>query len=287
LIYTWRVYGNYKIYAFQILSDNGQYIFSDDGFIISEGEDFYYHDFLFDGHINLIHEDETSHNIFMERYDLQGNTIWDDVTIQNNNYFNRLKATKLGENFLISWCTNFDETTRSYMMRMIDSNGNPIQSNLVYDDFLITSERRDYQIASVTDTDASILFKRGYDVGSETTFFFSGLVTYQVNISDVPITEGEIVNNIKYQLSNYPNPFNPSTEINFQLSDFSEFDSAEIEIYNLKGQKIKHYPILNNHSSITWDGTDQVGKAVSSGVYFYKLKVNGKVKASRKCLLLK
>ena len=292
LIYTWRVYGDYKIYAFQILSDNGQYIFPDDGFIISEGEDYYYHDFLFDGCINLIHEDETSHNILMERFDLQGNTIWDNVTIQNNHYFNRLKATKLGDNFLVSWCTNFDETTSSYIMRMIDSNGNPIQSNLVYDDFLITSERRDYQIVSATDTDASILFKRGYDVGSETTFFFSGLVSYQVNVSDVPILEDEIASTDNIQLSNYPNPFNPETTISFNVTQTSSF--VTIEIYNLKGQKVKTLyfhsePVegLWNEFSVAWDAKDDNEKQVSSGVYFYKLKVNGKTKASRKCLLLK
>jgi len=92
---------------------------------------------------------------------------------------------------------------------------------------------------------------------------------------------------IENKLSNYPNPFNPSTEIRFQISDFSENEKAEIEIYNLKGQKIKQYSILNNQSSIVWNGTDQTGKPVSSGVYFYKLVSNGKDITSRKMLLLK
>ncbi len=287
LIYTWRIYGSNKVYAFQILSDTGQYNFTGDGFIISEGEDYYYHDFLFDGCVNLIHEDETSHNILMERYDLQGNTIWNDVMIQNNYYYNRLKATKLGDNFLVSWCTNFDETTSSYIMRMIDSEGNPIISNLSNDDFLINSERRDYQIVSTTDTDASILFKRGYDVGSETTFFFSGLVSYQVNVSDVPISEDEIVSSNVIQLYNFPNPFNPKTTITFSIPDESKI---ELSIFNIKGQKIKSLlndQITAGEHSINWDGKDDAGKKVSSGVYLYKLHVNDKTELIKRCLLLK
>jgi hypothetical protein len=92
-------------------------------------------------------------------------------------------------------------------------------------------------------------------------------------------------------LSNYPNPFNPTTEIRFQISDFSEIESAAIEIYNLKGQRVKTIPInsstLQLINSITWNGTDDNFKPVSSGVYYYKLSVNGKTEAVRKCLLLK
>jgi hypothetical protein len=283
-----------KDYGFQILNSSGEYIHPDNGFTIFENVTFYDHDFLFDGCINLFHEEEAGTNIIMERYDLQGNLIWNEVTIQNNDYFNRLKATKLGENFLVTWYTNFDETTSSYIMRMIDSNGNTIPSNLANDDFLLISERRDYQLATITDTDASILFKRGYDIGSETTFFFSGLVSYQVNVSDVPISEDEIVNTVKIQLSNHPNPFNPTTKIRFQISDSNEIESAEIAIYNLKGQKTKTIPVIlsevegrGNEFSVIWNGTDDNEKQVSSGVYFYKLNVNGETKASRKCLLLK
>jgi hypothetical protein len=39
--------------------------------------------------------------------------------------------------------------------------------------------------------------------------------------------------------------------------------------------------------SVTWNGTDKNNKPVSSGIYFYKLKVNGKTEAVKKCLLLK
>ncbi len=94
---------------------------------------------------------------------------------------------------------------------------------------------------------------------------------------------------------NYPNPFNPSTEIRFQISDFNEIN-VELEIFNLKGQKIKTLGCINRvdakardslSHSVTWNGRDENNQPVSSGIYFYKLNVNGKIKDVKKCLLLK
>ncbi len=91
-------------------------------------------------------------------------------------------------------------------------------------------------------------------------------------------------------LTNFPNPFNPSTEISFQISEVSEWESAEIIIYNIKGQKVKTLPVSPSQShtfSLTWDGTDRNNRKVSSGVYLYQLHTDGKPIASRKMMLLK
>ena len=90
-------------------------------------------------------------------------------------------------------------------------------------------------------------------------------------------------------LSNYPNPFNPTTTISFSLNT-EIMESAELSIYNLKGQKIKVFNSFSNSelgtSVVVWDGTDQNNKPVSSGVYFYKLKAED-FQQSKKMLLLK
>ena len=57
---------------------------------------------------------------------------------------------------------------------------------------------------------------------------------------------------------NYPNPFNPTTTIFFNLTA-EHAEDAELIIYNMRGQKIKQYSIFNNQYSITWDGTDENG----------------------------
>ncbi len=90
-----------------------------------------------------------------------------------------------------------------------------------------------------------------------------------------------------YNLTNYPNPFNPTTEISFGTTNLHE--ETRIEIYNSRGQKIKALPFILSgvEGSIIWDGTNETGKQVPSGVYFYKLVSDGKELAANKMLLLK
>jgi hypothetical protein len=113
----------------------------------------------------------------------------------------------------------------------------------------------------------------------------------------VEIEENTICNQIsKNMITNYPNPFNPSTEIRFQISDLNDLESAKLTVYNLKGQKVKTLDCSNSFVaytrdscstySVTWNGTDDRGKSVSSGIYFAKLKVED-VEASCKMMLLK
>ena len=89
-------------------------------------------------------------------------------------------------------------------------------------------------------------------------------------------------------LTNFPNPFNPTTTISFSLTT-EHAKNTEVTIYNLKGQKIKTFPVTlsGDEGSIIWNGTDNTGKRVSSGIYFYKLVSVGKSIASKKMLLLK
>ena len=88
-------------------------------------------------------------------------------------------------------------------------------------------------------------------------------------------------------LNNYPNPFNPSTTITFSIPNESK---VNLSVYNVKGQKIKTLTKesfeIGSHSVI-WNGDDESGKSISSGVYLYKLNVNGKTEVVKKCLLLK
>ncbi|MBC8385045.1 MAG: T9SS type A sorting domain-containing protein, partial [Candidatus Cloacimonetes bacterium] len=97
----------------------------------------------------------------------------------------------------------------------------------------------------------------------------------------------EIITNITpINLTNYPNPFTSETTISFSLTD-EKAESTEICIYNIKGQKVKQFPDIENQNSITWNATDEYDKQVSNGVYFYKLRVNNINKAVRKMILIR
>jgi hypothetical protein len=86
---------------------------------------------------------------------------------------------------------------------------------------------------------------------------------------------------------NFPNPFNPDTRISFALEDDGP---AQITIYNLKGNKIK--TIFNEIveadmvQSAYWDGKDDNGKTVATGVYLYRLRTNS-TNYTKRMLLMK
>ncbi|MBT4098523.1 MAG: T9SS type A sorting domain-containing protein [Gemmatimonadetes bacterium] len=85
---------------------------------------------------------------------------------------------------------------------------------------------------------------------------------------------------------NTPNPFNPETQITFQLPEAGE---VALSIYNLLGQQI--HTLVQDHRpagrhSVTWNGRDSAGRSVSSGVYFYRFESAG-LTQTRRMLLLK
>jgi len=92
-------------------------------------------------------------------------------------------------------------------------------------------------------------------------------------------------------LSNYPNPFNPITTIEFSVKNIG-LENADLEIFNAKGQLVHKFgnitiSIADEVGSVAWDGTDSKGNSVGSGIYFYNLVVDGKTIAGNKMVLLK
>jgi len=99
-------------------------------------------------------------------------------------------------------------------------------------------------------------------------------------------TEDDIVENSQILLSNYPNPFNPSTTFYFKSRNLHE--NVKIEVHNIKGQNIRELKIRNSkQNSVVWDGKDNQGKSLPSGVYLYKLKIDKNYIVTKKCLLMK
>lgn len=87
-------------------------------------------------------------------------------------------------------------------------------------------------------------------------------------------------------ITNYPNPFNPSTTISFYVSQNSEF--VNLEVFNIKGQKVKtliYEEMQKGEHSIIWSGLDSNNKPVSSGIYLYKIKAGNQELVNRMLLL--
>ena len=78
-----------------------------------------------------------------------------------------------------------------------------------------------------------------------------------------------------FSISNYPNPFNIKTNINFSLSKDT---FLSIVIHDIMGKQIKRILSGNQmagQNSIPWDGTNNKGETVSAGVYFFSIEAEG------------
>jgi hypothetical protein len=100
--------------------------------------------------------------------------------------------------------------------------------------------------------------------------------------------EGEIAQRpSEFELyQNYPNPFNPETQIEYALKKTGH---VTLYIYNILGEKVKTLLEQDQPAGfyqINWDGKNDNGKSVSSGLYLYKLEVNG-FSETKTMLLLK
>ncbi|MBW6516622.1 MAG: T9SS type A sorting domain-containing protein [Candidatus Cloacimonetes bacterium] len=87
-------------------------------------------------------------------------------------------------------------------------------------------------------------------------------------------------------LTNYPNPFNPETTIKYSLSE--NVDRLSIKIYNSRGQLVRtlvNAPHLQGEYEILWDGKNDNGTPVASGIYFYRLTTPDHEKVNKMLLL--
>ncbi len=138
------------------------------------------------------------------------------------------------------------------------------QLALFYNDFDLTEGPITYSVTAVYD---------GYESEEITAIYENSDADNDLELKD------EV-------LGNYPNPFNPTTEIRFNLSEAS---NVKITIYNAKGEFVKQTlsEKLNagTHSAI-WNGKDKAGKTVPSGIYLYNVKTD-KINITNKMILLK
>ncbi len=135
----------------------------------------------------------------------------------------------------------------------------------------------------------------------------SGQVDISENVGSdqfLTATEGQVITSVgesKIKIpatfalrQNYPNPFNPSTQIVYSLPASTV---AQLAIFNVTGQKIRTLVANQSHAAgefvVAWNGQDDLGNQVSSGVYFYRLQIRNKaidgqdIIQVRKMILLK
>jgi hypothetical protein len=107
----------------------------------------------------------------------------------------------------------------------------------------------------------------------------------KVSTSDSEIGSSSLVPT-EYKLGNYPNPFNPSTEVQYQIANAG---LVEINIYNVLGQKVRslvNQELKAGAYTARWDGTDDRGNTVAAGTYVIRMQ-SGSYNGNHKIQLVK
>ncbi|MCB5246763.1 MAG: T9SS type A sorting domain-containing protein, partial [Candidatus Cloacimonetes bacterium] len=121
----------------------------------------------------------------------------------------------------------------------------------------------------------------------DSEYFVNAIYATRVNSSGVDSSDPQIPALAAPALSqNYPNPFNPETTIRFSLPESGE---ADLAVYNLKGQKVKSLvsqALPAGDHSVVWNGRDELGQPVASGIYHCRLSYAGQT-VLRKMVLAK
>jgi hypothetical protein len=122
---------------------------------------------------------------------------------------------------------------------------------------------------------------------NQTLFDFDGELLDAISVFDNSSVEIKSVNNFRlYNIYNYPNPFNPITNLRY---DLSEDAYVRITVFDILGNIVKKFPNTNQYSGsklVQWDARNNQGESVSAGVYIYKIQA-GDLSQTKKMILLK
>ncbi|HOQ83448.1 MAG TPA: class II glutamine amidotransferase [Candidatus Syntrophosphaera thermopropionivorans] len=154
-------------------------------------------------------------------------------------------------------------------------NQSPLEFEIVYDSKAQPSIHHIYEMLDLND----FTFNGGYIIPEQ-----DGLYQVKLNGSDTAYADNQL-NKVR-AISNYPNPFNPSTTIAFSIP---ETGRVRVSVYNVKGEKIKdllNTEMTRGNHRLVWDGRDNCSNPVSSGIYFVRINT-GTESHTHKMLLMK
>ena len=255
-------------------------------------------------------------HIYLIKINSLGNLIWERSYENNitNTIGNCVQETSDG-GLIITGYKDFNIPNKSTWLIKTDSDGDTLWTRILYGDggnsvrqtndegFIIQSNLSGNGVLNKTDKNGNLLWTKtfsgndedyftsvnqcsdlGYIVGGYSNSFGFGdydiwLVKTLPDISDVN-TEDQMLNSYKL-FENYPNPFNPSTKIKYQIPKQS---FITLKIFDVLGNEIKF--LVNEEKTAGTYEIEFDASALSSGVYFYQLRTN-EFSETKKMLLLK
>jgi hypothetical protein len=242
------------------------------------------------GNFIITWRDERNGNwdIYAQRYDFSGNPLGSNFKVNddpgNHNQWSPDVVMTSSGGFVITWHDYRNNNPDIYAQRY-DFSGVPLGNNyLVNNPHFASFDQTTPAIAS----SGSDIYFAWMDNRKGNLDIFAKVVDW----SYTEVEEEQIAELPNYfgLYQNYPNPFNPTTKIQFKVGslEFGEPLRTSLVIYNILGQKVRTLldeEILPGGHQVIWDGKDEKGRTVSSGIYFYRLKAGGFTETKRMVFL--
>jgi len=229
------------------------------------------------------------HDIMGQKYSLSGDALWSPqgyYIVQKDSTQSNPTLENYGNGgYLVAW-TDFFGIESDIYYRYIRENGEMVSQNAGGNILCNVAKQQYDPMAAPLGSTAYVVWADGRSSGkTEILGLYAQRVDNEVGSA---VTDNSAPGLNTFALKqNHPNPFNPETTISFSLKQNSK--TLELNIYNLKGQLVKSLfsgKLDKGDHSLVWDGKDNSGVSVGSGVYFYRLS-DGTDSQQRKMVMMK
>ncbi|KAA3596805.1 MAG: T9SS C-terminal target domain-containing protein [Calditrichaeota bacterium] len=201
-----------------------------------------------------------------------------------------LNSTQVGSNVQLSWQTSSETDNQGFNVYRSE-NGIDFSQFASFQNgpsLVGNGTNQTTQNFTFTDTNVSPNLTYYYKISTVKTdgteFIFENLFTL-LTVLPTSISEKQNSPQNFILLENFPNPFNPTTTINYELG-ITNYELGKLTIFNSLGETVKEFVLQSSKGSVVWNGKDSFGQEVSSGIYFYKIEFE-KVSQTKRMTLLK
>jgi len=258
----------------QIYSYKGQYV-SNAGEILWEDNG---HEFLpstmypddvqfYEDEIYILYNNGMTNELVIDKYDMDGNAAWsEELTVNEGTCYSSLD---IWQDIMVVYWTDMDND--DLYAKIFNTDGSLVAG--VPEEGIIVCEHSYEQnlVGSVIDDAGSSIALWRDNRGAFLSEPDPALYIQKIDLTTLAVSEENIDESHLVQISNYPNPFTGSTILRCDLP--REVKDAQIDIYNIRGQKVRSLPAARNE--VEWDCRNAAGKLVGAGIYLYQLTGDG------------
>jgi flagellar hook assembly protein FlgD len=173
-----------------------------------------------------------------------------------------------------------DRTTRN---EVIEADGFPL-SNVSFAAKAVKTNYLDIPAEAYQDGQVTISFNSTSDASALVSQLWLKETGADLNLKPWNAEEGFLSEYFVLE-QNYPNPFNPETTIRFRTAESGKVDIAVFDILGRKVRTLVNETLSEGSHSIIWDGRNESGQSLASGIYFYRMQLKGHVQTKRMILL--